>query len=79
MVSSDQLREAALAPARVIASHPPRAVQATVRTLWAARELATRQAIELGAEFLNLGSSREDLAEGQERFTGGQRGEWRLR
>jgi enoyl-CoA hydratase/carnithine racemase len=79
VVSSDQLREAALAPAKVIASHPPRAVQATVRTLWAARELATRQAIELGAEFLNLGSRREDLAEGQERFRGGQRGEWRLR
>ena len=49
------------------------------KALWTARELATHQAVELGAEFLNLGTSRDDLAEGQERFRGGRRAEWRLR
>jgi enoyl-CoA hydratase/carnithine racemase len=79
VVPGEGLLEAAMEPARVIASHPPRAVQATVRTLWAARELATRQAVELGAEFLNLGTSGDDLAAGQEAFRGGRRTEWKLR
>ena len=79
VVAGPQLLEETTGIARVIASHPPRAVQATVRTLWQARELATRQAIELGGEFLNLGTSREDLAAGQEAFSSGRRTEWRLR
>jgi enoyl-CoA hydratase/carnithine racemase len=79
VVSGPELLNAALETARVIASHPPRPVQATVRTLWAAREMPNRQALELGAEFLNLGTSAEEMRKGQERFRAGERKEPRVR
>ena len=44
-----------------------------MRALWAGRELAPRQAEELGAVLLNLGVTPETLAEGQEVFNSGQR------
>lgn len=59
--------------AEAIASAPPTAVQATLRTLWAARELSLRQTLDLGNTFLNLGMSRAALAEGQESFASGKR------
>jgi hypothetical protein len=48
-------------------------VQATLRTLWATRELGRNQAIELGNAFLNLGMSQQALAEGQATFASGRR------
>jgi hypothetical protein len=45
-------------------------MQATLRTLWAGRELTRQQALELGNTFLNLGMSEESLAEGQKVFQG---------
>ncbi len=79
VVPDERLLEAATDAARIVASWPPAAVQSTVRTLWAARELSTRHASELGNEFLNLGTSLSDLREGQEAFTQGRRIEWRAR
>ena len=49
---------------------PPAPMQATLRTLWAGRELSRQQALDLGNTFLNLGMTEESLAEGQEVFPG---------
>ena len=56
--------------AEAIASAPPEPMQATLRTLWAGRELSRQQALDLGNTFLNLGMSEESLAEGQKVFQG---------
>jgi enoyl-CoA hydratase/carnithine racemase len=79
VVPAGELKEAAARAARAIASQPARTVQATVRALWAARELGTARALELGGELLNLGTSAEALKEGQDRFASGQRVDWWLR
>ncbi|MCA1727535.1 MAG: enoyl-CoA hydratase/isomerase family protein [Actinobacteria bacterium] len=79
VVAAERLMESALEAARTIAGWPPRAVQSTVRTLWAARELSVRQALELGGEFLNLGTGMDDLRAGQEAFSEGRRTEHRTR
>jgi enoyl-CoA hydratase/carnithine racemase len=79
VVPAEKLLQAATDAARTIAAWPPRAVQATVRTLWAARELTIRQALELGGEFLNLGTGLEDLRAGQEAFSEGRRIDHRTR
>jgi enoyl-CoA hydratase/carnithine racemase len=79
VVPAEGLNDAAGRAASVIASQSPRAVQATVRALWAARELTIRQALELGNEFLHLGTSADSVREGQESFTSGRRPEWKLR
>lgn len=73
VVPGDQLLETARWAAAAIASARPSAVQATLRTLWAARELSRRQAIDLGNTFLNLAMSAEALAEGQATFASGTR------
>ena len=65
--------------AAAIASQPPLAVQATLRTLWAALELSRAQAIDIGNAFLNLAISREAQAEGQATFSTGTRIEPRVR
>jgi enoyl-CoA hydratase/carnithine racemase len=73
VVPGAELAAAAHRIASAIASQPPTAVQATLRTLWAARELSRGQALELGNTFLNLAMSKEALAEGQATFQSGQR------
>ena len=69
---SDELDERAGWLADIIASAPARPMQATLRTLWAGRELSRRQALDLGNTFLNLGMTEEDLAEGQKVFAAGR-------
>jgi len=73
VVPAAELHEAAQWAAAAIASQPPRAVQATVRSLWAARELSAQQAIDLGAALLNMGIDQRDLAAGQQTFSSGTR------
>jgi enoyl-CoA hydratase/carnithine racemase len=73
VVPGADLTAAATWAAEAIASQPLGATMATVRALWAGRELAPRQAEELGAVLLNLGVTQETLAEGQEVFNSGQR------
>jgi len=79
VVAGERLLQAAREVAATIASHPPRAVQATVRTLWAARELSRHQALDMSKVLVRLGSNAESLFEGQQRFASGNRIEWRLR
>jgi enoyl-CoA hydratase/carnithine racemase len=79
VVAGDGLAEAARRVARAIASQPPTAVQASLRALWAARELTRQQALDLGATFLNLGISQRALEEGQAAFASGARIEPRTR
>jgi enoyl-CoA hydratase/carnithine racemase len=67
------LPASALRIARAIASQPPTAVQASLRSLWAARELTRGQMLDVGNTFLNLAMSKDALAEGQAVFRSGQR------
>jgi enoyl-CoA hydratase/carnithine racemase len=73
------LGETARQLAAAIASQPPASVQATLRTLWAARSLSHEQALSLGNVFLQLGTSAEALREGQDKFLSQGRTQWRLR
>lgn len=73
------LLDAAHRLASVFASQPPAAVQATLRTVWAARDLHADQAAALGNAFLALGTSQETLTEGQTAFESGRRIEPRIR
>jgi len=74
-----ELEERAAWLADTIASAPAGPMQATLRTLWAGRELSRRQALDLGNTFLNLGMSEEALAEGQQVFATGTRAKPRIR
>ena len=74
-----ELQAAAHRIAAAIASQPPTAVQATLRTLWMAREVSRSQAIAVGNTFLNLAMTEQALAEGQAVFSSGQRIEPRIR
>jgi enoyl-CoA hydratase/carnithine racemase len=79
VVAGDDLLPAAQELAATFAAQPPLAVQATLRTLWAARDLPAAQATSLGNVFLQLGTSTDALLEGQEAFTSGQRAKPRIR
>lgn len=73
VVPGSELLAAAEWAATAIASQPPRAVQATVRSIWAGKELSRSQSLELGSTFLHLGIDMTDLEEGQSLFTSGTR------
>ena len=79
VVQQADLMEAARDLAEAIASQPPVAVQASLRTLWAARSLSQEQAISLGNVFLQLGTSADALRQGQEAFDEQPRTKWKLR
>lgn len=79
VVAPAALADTATQLAAVIALQPPHAVQATLRTLWAARDLTAAQSIELGNVFLQLGTSAAALAEGNAAFASGERPKWKLR
>lgn len=73
VVPAPDLLGAAAHIATAIASQPPTAVQASLRALWAARDLTRSQMIDAGNTFLNLAMSPEALAEGQAAFSSGRR------
>ena len=73
VVPMADLAASALRVAVAIASQPPTAVQASLRSLWAARELTRLQMLDVGNTFLNLAMSKDALAEGQAVFSSGQR------
>jgi enoyl-CoA hydratase/carnithine racemase len=79
VVPAADLLDAAHRLAGIFASQPPLAVQATLRTIWAARDLSAAQATELGNAFLQLGTSQAALEQGQAVFTSGTRIEPRTR
>jgi enoyl-CoA hydratase/carnithine racemase len=73
------LHEAAAWAAEAVASAPAGPIQATLRTLWAGRELSRQQALSLGNTFLNLGMDPAALDAGQRAFASGRRIEPRTR
>jgi enoyl-CoA hydratase/carnithine racemase len=73
VVPAADLAAAAHRVAAAIASQPAAAVQASLRSLWAARELTRAQMLDVGNTFLNLAMSKEALADGQQVFASGQR------
>jgi len=79
VVGPGALLEEARRLAAVIAAQPPVSVQASLRTLWAARGLSQEQATALGNVFLQLGTSSQALRRGQETFSSQSRSEWKLR
>jgi enoyl-CoA hydratase/carnithine racemase len=79
VVPGGELQDAAHRLAATFAAQPPTAVQTTLRTLWAARDLPTIQATDMGNVFLQLGTSVDALNEGQAAFQSGKRTEPRIR
>jgi enoyl-CoA hydratase/carnithine racemase len=81
VVAPADLLEASHDLAARIASAPSTAVQSTLRTLWASRSLSPDQAVLLGNVFLQLGTTANNLRQGQEAFTSRQAGtmRWKLR
>ena len=79
VVPAEDLLPRAVRLAREIAEGPPVAVQGTVRSVWLARELGRAHALRMADVFVGLGNDPELIAEGQQRFAGGQRVDWRLR
>jgi enoyl-CoA hydratase/carnithine racemase len=79
VVPQDELAERAAWCARTIAESPPRAVQGTLRAIWAAHDTTRREALALADTFIALGTDPATIRQGQERFTSGRRVEWRLR
>lgn len=73
VVPRAELSAAAHRIARAIASQPPTAVQASLRAVWAARELTRSQMLDVGNTFLHLAMTAEALAEGQQVFSSGER------
>jgi enoyl-CoA hydratase/carnithine racemase len=70
VVPAAQLAEVSHQVAAKIASQPPAAVQASLRTLWAARDMPANQMAEVGNMFLNLAMSAEALQQSQDIFVG---------
>jgi enoyl-CoA hydratase/carnithine racemase len=79
VVPAADLPAAAHRIAAAIASQPPTAVQASLRSLWAARELTRGQMLDVGNTFLHLAMTAEAMAEGQQVFSSGQRIDPRIR
>jgi enoyl-CoA hydratase/carnithine racemase len=73
VVTQEELRDRAVEIATIIASQPAPAVQASLRTLWAARQIGADRMKSLGNVFLNLSMSAEVLREGQDTFTNAPR------
>ena len=79
VVPAADLQATAQRIAAAIASQPPTAVQASLRSLWAARELTRTQMLDVGNTFLNLAMTAEAMAEGQQVFSSGERIEPKIR
>ena len=79
VVPDGELRATATWLAEAIAAQPPQAVQGSLRAIWAANDLGTKQALSVASSILTTGTRPEALAEGQEAFAEGRRVEPRLR
>lgn len=73
VVPAGELASTAGRIAHALASQPAAAVQGTLRSLWAAREMARAQALAMAPHLVTLGNQPEALAEGQAQFTSGVR------
>ncbi len=73
VVPAAELRATAGRIAHAIASQPAAAVEGTLRSLWAARQMARAQALAMAPHLVSLGSTSDAIAEGQATFASGQR------
>lgn len=71
VVPADRLHDVVREIAEGIAAHPTEPVQATVRSLWTARQLGVMGATEMANPLLATGTRTELLDDGQSRFRGG--------
>lgn len=69
VVPASELQSMARRVATIIASQPAAAVQASLRTLWASRDLPTSQLIEIGNLFLNLSYNAESMKDSETAFS----------
>lgn len=79
VVTPDELTDAAMRLAGIIASQPAQAVQGTLRAVWAAQDLPRLAALQMAIPLIEAGNSEAALAEGQRMFESGQRVKPRLR
>ena len=79
VVPGDKLLEHTVDIAAKLASLPQIAVQGTLRSLWARRNMPRNQAIATANHLVEIGNRPEALAEGQAFFTSGVRVEPRIR
>jgi enoyl-CoA hydratase/carnithine racemase len=79
VVAPDRLEQAAGWVAGIIASQPEAAVQATVRAVWATREMTRSAGLTMAFSLVGQGTTSEALAAGQAAFSSGQRVDWKLR
>ncbi|MGO8871823.1 MAG: enoyl-CoA hydratase/isomerase family protein [Acidimicrobiales bacterium] len=73
VVPSSELLTVTRELASTIASFSPAAVQASLRAVWASRDVSAGQMTELGNLFLNIAMTAEALRSGQEYFERRQR------
>ena len=78
VVPAEELLERAMWVAGAIASAPAPAIQGTLRSIWMAHETTRRIALHQVSSFVTLGTHRENIESGQQKFRGGAK-EWRLR
>ncbi len=79
VVPGKDLDAAAAHVASTIASQPALAVQATLRTIWAAQDLPRPQALAMSIPLVEAGNTQESLDEGQALFASGKRVTPRIR
>lgn len=70
---ADELMERARWVADAIASQPAVGVQASLRSIWAANDLGTKQALSMGPSLLTTGFDMAGMEEGNEAFSSGKR------
>jgi enoyl-CoA hydratase/carnithine racemase len=70
VVPQDKLVEAATWAAETIAAQPAAAIQGTVRTMWMGLDASRTAAIELAPLLVRLGTTNDNINEGQAGFRG---------
>ena len=70
---ADELMERARWVADAIASQPAVGVQASLRSIWAANDLGTKQALLMGPSLLTTGFDMTGMEEGNAAFSSGKR------
>ncbi len=76
---ADELMERARWVADAIASQPAVGVQASLRSIWTANDLGTKQALSMGPSLLTTGFDRAGMEEGNAAFSSGKRIDPRIR
>jgi len=76
---ADELMQRARWVADAIASQPAVGVQASLRSIWAANDLGTKQALSMGPSLLTTGFDMAGMEEGNAAFSSGKRIDPRIR